>query len=115
MWLGIQKFLEKPVPFEEIAAKTDFKDASLRGIFCKGIWSRKRIRRACCSCSPSCRNSSTLHGRLVMQYVILTMTLVAMDIVAMGAGYGVLTSRVLALLRDPDPIRWTNRGLEVCL
>ncbi len=37
MWLGIQKFREEPVPFEEIAARTEFKDTSTKGIFLQGF------------------------------------------------------------------------------
>ena len=37
MWLGIQKFREAPVPFEEIAARTEFKDTTTKGIFMQGF------------------------------------------------------------------------------
>ena len=45
-----------------------------------------------------------------MQYLILTVTLVCMDIVAMGC-YTVFAAKVLRLLKDPSHIRWTNRGI----
>ena len=37
MWLGVQKFREEPVPFEEIAARVEFKDTTTRGIFMQGF------------------------------------------------------------------------------
>ena len=38
------------------------------------------------------------------------MTLVAVDIVAMGC-YTAFAARVLTMLKDPNHIRWTNRGI----
>ena len=37
IWLGIQKFREAPVPFKEIAARTEFKDTTTKGIFMQGF------------------------------------------------------------------------------
>ena len=37
IWLGVQKFLEVPVRFEEIAARTEFKDTTTKGIFLQGF------------------------------------------------------------------------------
>ena len=45
-----------------------------------------------------------------MQYVILTLTLNMVDLVAMGC-YTAFAAKVLMMLRDPKHIRWTNRGI----
>ena len=47
---------------------------------------------------------------VALQYVILTLTLNVVDLVAMGC-YTAFAAKVLMMLKDPDHIRWTNRGI----
>jgi homoserine/homoserine lactone efflux protein len=110
VWLGIQKFFEKPVPFEEIAAKTDFKDASLRGIFFQGFLVAQTNPKGLLFLLAVLPQFIDPSRPTFIQYLILTVTLVAVDIVAMGC-YTAFASRVLALLRDVKHIRWVNRGI----
>ena len=110
VWLGIQKFVEAPVPFEEIAAKTVFKDAGLRGIFLQGFLVAQTNPKGLLFLLAVLPQFIDPSRPTLIQYVILTVTLVAVDIVAMGC-YTAFASRLLALLRDPNHIRWTNRGI----
>lgn len=47
---------------------------------------------------------------VAMQYVILTLTLNIVDLVAMGC-YTAFAAKVLMMLKDPAHIRWTNRTI----
>ncbi len=110
VWLGIQKFREPPVPFEEIAAKTEFKDTSTRGIFLQGFLVSQTNPKGLLFLLAVLPQFVDPSQPTLSQYVILTLTLVAVDIVAMGC-YTAFAAKVLALLKDPGHIRWTNRGI----
>lgn len=110
VWLGIQKFREPPVPFEEIAAKTEFKDTSTRGIFLQGFLVSQTNPKGLLFLLAVLPQFVDPSQPTLSQYVILTVTLVAVDIVAMGC-YTAFAAKVLALLKDPGHIRWTNRGI----
>ena len=47
---------------------------------------------------------------VAIQYVILTLTLNIVDLIAMGC-YTAFAAKVLMMLRDAAHIRWTNRGI----
>ena len=110
MWLGIQKFREEPVPFEEIAARTEFKDTTTRGIFLLGFLVSQTNPKGLIFLLAVLPQFVDPTQPVALQYFILTMTLVAVDIVAMGC-YTAFAARVLTMLKDPNHIRWTNRGI----
>ena len=47
---------------------------------------------------------------VALQYVVLAATTFAVDLVIM-IGYTALAARVLRVMKDPDRLRWMNRGL----
>ncbi len=110
VWLGIQKFREPPVPFEEIAAKTEFRDTTTRGIFLQGFLVSQTNPKGLLFLLAVLPQFVDPSQPTAVQYVILTLTLVAVDIVAMGC-YTAFAAKVLAMLKDPAHIRWTNRGI----
>lgn len=110
IWLGIQKFREEPVPFEEIAAKTEFKDTTTKGIFLQGFLVSQTNPKGLIFLLAVLPQFVDPSQPTAMQYVILTATLVCVDIVAMGCYTG-FAARVLTMLKDPGHIRWTNRGI----
>jgi homoserine/homoserine lactone efflux protein len=110
VWLGIQKFRETPVAFETIAAKTEFKDTSTRGIFLQGFLVAQTNPKGLLFLLAVLPQFIDPTQPTLIQYIILTITLVAVDIVAMGC-YTAFAARVLALLKKPAHIRWTNRGI----
>lgn len=110
VWLGIQKFREPPVPFEEIAAKTEFRDTTTRGIFLQGFLVSQTNPKGLLFLLAVLPQFVDPSQPTAAQYVILTLTLVAVDIVAMGC-YTAFAAKVLAMLKDPAHIRWTNRGI----
>lgn len=110
VWLGIQKWREAPVPFEEISAKTNFADASARGIFKQGFLVNLTNPKGLVfllAVLPQFINPSE---PTALQYVVLTLTLNVVDLVVMACYTGFAAS-VLRLLKDPRHIRATNRGL----
>jgi homoserine/homoserine lactone efflux protein len=110
MWLGIQKFRELPVPFDEIAARTECKDTSTRGIFLQGFLVSQTNPKGLIFLLAVLPQFVDPAQPTAMQYLILMMTLVAIDIVAMGCYTG-FAARVLTMLKDPRHVRWTNRGI----
>ena len=114
MWLGIQKFREQPAfsnsAFEEIAARTEFKDTTTKGIFLQGFLVSQTNPKGLIFLLAVLPQFVDPTQPVAMQYFILTMTLVAVDIVAMGCYTG-FAARVLTMLKEPNHIRWTNRGI----
>ena len=110
MYLGVQKFREQPVPFEEITARTEFKDTSTKGIFLQGFLVSQTNPKGLIFLLAVLPQFVDPAQPTAMQYVLLTLTMVAVDLVAMGC-YTAFASKVLVLLKDPSHIRWTNRGI----
>ena len=114
MWLGIQKFGEPPSfsnsAFDEIAARTEFKDTTTKGIFLQGFLVSQTNPKGLIFLFAVLPQFVDPTQPTAMQYVILTMTLVAIDIVAMGC-YTAFAARVLTMLKDPGHVRWTNRAI----
>ena len=108
VWLGIQKFRETPVPFEVIAAQTQFADTSTRGIFVQGFLVSQTNPKGLVFLLAVLPQFVDPAQPTARQYLILTATLVCVDIVAMGC-YTAFAAKVLRLLKDPEHIRWTNR------
>ncbi|MBL8519171.1 MAG: LysE family transporter [Betaproteobacteria bacterium] len=110
VWLGIQKFREPPVPFEEVAARTEFNDTTTRGIFLQGFLVSQTNPKGLLFLLAVLPQFIDPAHPTAMQYVILTATLVVVDIIAMGC-YTAFAAKVLTMLKDPGHIRWTNRGI----
>jgi homoserine/homoserine lactone efflux protein len=110
MWLGVQKFREEPVPFKEIAARTQFKDTTIRGIFAQGFLVSQTNPKGLIFLLAVLPQFVDPTQPVTMQYIILTLTLNIVDLVAMGC-YTAFAAKVLMLLKDPEHIRWTNRGI----
>ncbi len=110
VWLGIQKFREPPVSFEEIAAKTEFKDTSAHGIFMQGLLVNLTNPKGLVFLLAVLPQFIDPAQPTALQYAILTFTLNAVDWVVMACYTG-LAAKVLCLLKDPNHIRWMNRGL----
>ncbi len=114
MWLGVQKFREEPAfsnsAFEEIAARTEFKDTTLKGIFMQGFLVSQTNPKGLIFLLAVLPQFVDPTQPVAMQYVILTLTLNIVDLVAMGC-YTAFAAKVLMMLKDPEHIRWTNRGI----
>ena len=110
VWLGVQKFREEPVPFEKIAARTEFKDTSIKGIFMQGFLVSQTNPKGLIFLLAVLPQFVDPAQPVAMQYVILTLTLNTVDLVAMGC-YTAFAAKVLMMLKDPNHIRWTNRGI----
>ena len=110
IYLGIQKFREAPVQFEEIAAKTKFDDTSRLGLVKQGLFVNLTNPKGIVFLvavlpqfiDPTKPNS--------MQYAVMGVTMVVVDVLVMMCYTG-LAAKLLGLLKDPEHIRWTNRTL----
>ena len=110
MWLGVQKFREAPVAFEEIAARTEFKDTTAKGIFMQGFLVSQTNPKGLIFLLAVLPQFVDPTQPVAIQYVILTLTLNVVDFIAMGC-YTAFVAKVQRLLKDPAHIRWTNRGI----
>ena len=110
VWLGVQKFREELVPFEEIAARTEFKDVTTKGIFTQGFLVSQTNPKGLIFLLAVLPQFVDPAQPVAIQYVILTLTLNIVDLIAMGC-YTAFAAKVLMMLRDPAHIRWTNRGI----
>ena len=114
VWLGIQKFREEPAfstpAFEEIAVRTQFKDTTAKGIFMQGFLVSQTNPKGLIFLLAVLPQFVDPTQPIALQYVILTLTLNVVDLVAMGC-YTAFAAKVLMMLKDPEHIRWTNRGI----
>lgn len=110
IWLGIQKFREPPVSFEEIAARTRFDDTSRWGLVKQGVLVNLTNPKGILFLVAVLPQFIDPTRPTAPQYAIMGLTMVVVDVIVM-IGYTGLASRVLRLLKDPNHIRWTNRGL----
>lgn len=110
IWLGIEKFRELPVPFEKIAARTEFSDISTKGIFTRGFLVGQTNPKGLIFLLAVLPQFIDPAQPVAIQYIILTLTLNIVDLIAMGC-YTAFAARVLMLLKDPEHISWTNRGI----
>ncbi|HEX9390640.1 MAG TPA: homoserine/homoserine lactone efflux protein [Usitatibacteraceae bacterium] len=110
VYLGVQKFREPAALFEEIDAKTEFKDSSARGIFTQGLLVNFTNPKGLVFLLAVLPQFIDPTKPTAMQYVVLALTLVCVDLIVM-AGYTGLAARVLRLLKDPGHIKATNRLL----
>jgi homoserine/homoserine lactone efflux protein len=110
IYLGIQKFREEPVPFEQIAAQTNFKDTSRFGIFKQGLLVNLTNPKGLLFLAAVLPQFVDPSKPTAIQYAILGGTMVMVDVLVM-IGYTALASTILRMLKDPNHIRWTNRGV----
>ncbi len=110
VWLGIQKFREAPVSFAEIAARTEFTDTSTKGIFMQGFFVSLTNPKGLIFLLAVLPQFIDATQPVAMQYLILTLTLNIVDLIAMGC-YTVFAAKVLTVLKDIEHIRWANRGI----
>jgi homoserine/homoserine lactone efflux protein len=110
IYLGIQKFREAPIAFEAIAAKTKFDDTSRLGLIKQGLFVNLTNPKGIVflvAVLPQFIDPTKPTG---IQYAIMGLTMVIIDVLVMMCYTG-LAANVLRLLKDPNHIRWTNRGL----
>lgn len=110
IYLGIQKFREPPVAFEDIAAKTKFDDTSRLGLIKQGLLVNLTNPKGIVflvAVLPQFIDPAKPTG---IQYAIMGLTMVVIDVLVMMCYTG-LAANVLRLLKDPHHIVWTNRGL----
>jgi homoserine/homoserine lactone efflux protein len=110
VYLGVQKFRETPVSFEEIAAKTKFDDTSRWGLIKQGLFVNLTNPKGIVflvAVLPQFIDATKPTG---VQYAIMGVTMGVVDVLVMMC-YAGLAAKVLRLLKDPSHIRWTNRGL----
>lgn len=110
IYLGIQKFREQPVPFEQIAAQTNFKDTSPFGIFKQGMLVNLTNPKGLLFLAAVLPQFIDPAKPTAIQYAILGGTMVVVDVAVM-IGYTALASTILRMLKDPNHIRWANRGV----
>jgi homoserine/homoserine lactone efflux protein len=110
IYLGIQKFREEPVPFEQIAVQTNFKDTSPFGIFKQGLLVNLTNPKGLLFLAAVLPQFVDPSKPTAIQYAILGGTMVMVDVLVM-IGYTALASTILRMLKDPNHIRWTNRGV----
>jgi homoserine/homoserine lactone efflux protein len=110
IYLGIQKFREEPVPFEQIAAQTNFKDTTPFGIFKQGLLVNLTNPKGLLFLAAVLPQFVDPSKPTAIQYAILGGTMVVVDVLVM-IGYTALASTILRMLKDPNHIRWTNRGV----
>jgi homoserine/homoserine lactone efflux protein len=110
IYLGIQKFREEPVPFEQIAVQTNFKDTSPFGIFKQRLLVNLTNPKGLLFLAAVLPQFVDPSKPTAIQYAILGGTMVMVDVLVM-IGYTALASTILRMLKDPNHIRWTNRGV----
>lgn len=113
IYLGVQKFREPAALFEEIDAQTEFRDKSARGIFMQGLLVNFTNPKGLVFLLAVLPQFVDPAKPTPMQYLILALTLVCIDLIVM-AGYTGLAAKILRLLKAPSHIRATNRLLGSC-
>jgi len=112
VYLGIQKFREPPVAFDDIAAKTTFDDVTRLGLIKQGLLVNLTNPKGIVflvAVLPQFIDPTKPTG---VQYAVMGVTIVVVDVLVMMCYTG-LAAKVLRLLKDPNHLRWTNRGLGV--
>ena len=110
VYLGIQKFREPAALFDDINAKTEFKDTSAQGIFTQGLLVNFTNPKGLVFLLAVLPQFIDPTQPTAIQYVFLTITLITVDLIVMSCYTG-LAAKVLRLLKDPSHIKATNRVL----
>ena len=110
IYLGVQKFREPPASFDAIAAATKFEDTTRLGLVKQGMLVNLTNPKGLVfliAVLPQFVDPAQPTG---IQYAVMGVTMVVVDMVVM-MGYTGLASKLLKMLKDPEHIRWTNRGI----
>ena len=110
IYLGIQKWRETPVSFADIERNASFKDTTRRGIFMQGFWVDLTNPKGLIFLLAVLPQFVDPTRPTAMQYVILTATLVVIDLIVMACYTG-LASQALRLINKPSQMKMTNRIL----
>ena len=110
IYLGIQKWREAPASFASVDAHIKFKDTGRGGIFMQGFWVDLTNPKGLIFLLAVLPQFIDPTKPTTLQYVILTATLVTIDLVVMGC-YTAFASKVLRLLKKPSQFRLVNRVL----
>jgi len=110
VYLGIQKFRECPLSFEEIAAGTKFDDTSRWGLVKQGLLVNLTNPKGLVFLIAVLPQFVDATRPTALQYAVMGATMVVVDVLVMMCYTG-LAARVLMMLKDPNHIRWTNRGI----
>ena len=90
--------------------RAEFKDTTTKGIFTQGFLVSQTNPKGLIFLLAVLPQFVDATQPVAMQYVILTLTLNIVDLIAMGC-YTAFAAKVLMMLKDPEHIRWTNRGI----
>jgi homoserine/homoserine lactone efflux protein len=110
VYLGIRKFREPAAMFADIDAQTEFRDTRARGIFTQGLLVNFTNPKGLIFLLAVLPQFIDPAKPTAVQYLILTATMVAVDLTVMS-GYAGLAARLLRLLKDPGQLRAVNRVL----
>jgi homoserine/homoserine lactone efflux protein len=110
IYLGIQKFREPPAKFEEIATRTSFADTTRLGLIKQGLLVNLTNPKGIVFLVAVLPQFVDPTKPTAIQYAVMGVTMIVVDVIVM-IGYTGLAARVLTLLKDPNHIKWTNRGL----
>jgi homoserine/homoserine lactone efflux protein len=110
VWLGIQKFREPPIAFEEVARSTTFEDTTRWGLVKQGMLVNLTNPKGILFLVAVLPQFIEPSRPTAVQYAILGITMIVVDVIVM-IGYTGLASHVLALVKSPAHIRWVNRAM----
>jgi homoserine/homoserine lactone efflux protein len=110
VYLGIEKFREPPVVLEEIAARTHFDDTTHWGLVKQGLLVNLTNPKGLVFLIAVLPQFVDATRPTALQYAVMGMTMIVVDVVVM-MGYTGLASKILMLLKDPNHLRWANRGI----
>ncbi len=115
IWLGVQQWRAEPKPLVEDAG--ELVPAARGALVLRGFLVNASNPKGIIFMLAVLPQFIDPHAPQALQYLICAGTLFFTDAVVMS-GYTLLAARVLAALRDPNHIRWTNRffgSLFVCV
>ncbi|GAA5173922.1 LysE family transporter [Niveibacterium umoris] len=107
VWLGVQQWRAEPRPLLA-DSNGEIVPARRRALVLRGFLVNASNPKGIVFMLAVLPQFIDPHASQAPQYLICAATLVAVDLIVMS-GYALLASRVLAALRDPNHIRWTNR------
>ena len=107
VYLGITTWRAKPRTFEQ---DRDDRTATAREIFMRGFWVNATNPKGIIFFAAILPQFIDVARPQLAQYAIFSATTFIVDVIVM-AGYTALAARVLKLMRNPERIRWVNRGI----
>ena len=107
IYLGIVTWRAAPRSFEE---DRDDNAHTPREVFMRGFWVNATNPKGIIFFAAILPQFIDVARPQLAQYAILASTTFAVDLVVM-MGYTALAAKVLRLMRDPQQLRWVNRGI----